>query len=163
ARTVAASAGALSVNQTYRKDGPGSADILVNTSSSGNSGFPFPGGGTAQAQGPGFVDDTSGHIVTNEHVVDGATPIKVPLPNGKATHAFLGVGVANGDGGVRITQVNPDTPADKAGIQVGDIVTSIDGNAVVAASALQTAIDAKKPGDQITVTYKRGGSEKTVK
>ena len=69
----------------------------------------------------------------------------------------------DGTGGVRITEVRPDTPADKAGLQAGDVVTAIDGTSMTSAPALQSAIDAKKPGDQITVTYTRNGSEKTVK
>ena len=43
-----------------------------------------PGSGTAEAQGSGFVYDTSGHVVTNAHVVDGAQSVEVRLSNGKS-------------------------------------------------------------------------------
>ena len=42
------------------------------------------GSGTAEAQGSGFVYDTSGHVVTNAHVVDGAQSVEVRLSNGKS-------------------------------------------------------------------------------
>jgi serine protease Do len=44
----------------------------------------------------------------------------------------------------------------------GDVVTEIDGEPVATAEELQRAIDAKQPGDTITLTYFRGGETQTV-
>src|SRR4051794_20233936 len=69
APTGAASTGpGLSVAEIYRRMGSGVVEITVNT------GGQFGGGG--QAQGSGWVYDAEGHIVTNDHVVDGATSIR---------------------------------------------------------------------------------------
>jgi putative serine protease PepD len=46
-------------------------------------------GGTAQAQGSGFVFDTEGNIVTDQHVVDGATGISVRFSNGATYKAHV--------------------------------------------------------------------------
>src|SRR5205085_9024963 len=62
----------LSINQIYQRTYQGVVDIKVSTT----QGFsPFGGSGTSQAEGSGFVYDNRGDIVTNQHVVDGATSI----------------------------------------------------------------------------------------
>jgi hypothetical protein len=79
--------------------------------------------------------------------------------------AFMGVGVANSqDGkGVSVTEVASGSPAEKAGLKQGDVITSIDGTNVTTADALRSAIQAKNSGDQITVTYTRSGQSATAK
>ena len=72
-------ASAASVFQSANK---GVVEITVSTSSS-------PYGGQAQAQGSGFVYDGAGHIVTNEHVVEGENSISVRFWNGATYKASL--------------------------------------------------------------------------
>src|SRR6476620_1013369 len=74
AGSPASSTKTMSVNGVYRAARDGVVEITVTTSqggSSNNSPFPFGGSGSqqSQAQGSGWVYDTSGHIVTNDHVV----------------------------------------------------------------------------------------------
>ena len=318
---------ALSVNGIYRRVSSGVVEVTTTTGAS-SSPYPFGGGGSQQAQGSGFVYDTEGHIITNEHVVAGADSISVRFPNGatyKATlvgsdastdlavlevnapqkllhpltladsndlavgdgvvaigspfglentvtsgivsalhrdiaapndftiddaiqtdaainhgnsggplldllgrvigvtaqiksssggnegvgfaipsntvrsiasrlistgtiqHAYLGVAVetipsdaAGSLGvpqGVEVTEVRPGTPAARAGLDGanasktvngetyptgGDVITEVDGHRVTSADRLRELIDAKQPGDEITITYVRGGTEKTV-
>ncbi len=318
---------ALSVNGIYRRVSSGVVEVTTTTGAN-SSPYPFGGGGSQQAQGSGFVYDTEGHIITNEHVVAGADSISVRFPNGatyKATlvgsdastdlavlevnapqkllhpltladsndlavgdgvvaigspfglentvtsgivsalhrdiaapndftiddaiqtdaainhgnsggplldllgrvigvtaqiksssggnegvgfaipsntvrsiasrlistgtiqHAYLGVAVetipsdaAGSLGvpqGVEVTEVRPGTPAARAGLDGadasktvngetyptgGDVITEVDGHRVTSADRLRELIDAKQPGDEITITYVRGGSEKTV-
>src|SRR5216684_3018222 len=80
-----------SLTQLYDNVTPGVVDITVDSNApSSNFGFgPGGGGGTTQAEGSGFVVDTSGHIVTNQHVVDGATSITVRFKDGKTAKATL--------------------------------------------------------------------------
>ena len=61
-----------------------------------------------------------------------------------------------------LTQVRPGTPAAQAGLQAGDVVTAVGGRQVARADELGTAIDAKKPGDSVTLTYTRNGASHTV-
>jgi putative serine protease PepD len=63
---------------------------------------------------------------------------------------------------VELSEVRPGTPAERAGLQQGDVITGIDGQKVTNFESLSGAIDAKQPGDKITVTYQRGGETKTV-
>jgi putative serine protease PepD len=62
-----------SVAAIYRRVSPAVVFVQAN---SGRGRLPFPGGGQA-ASGSGFVVDTQGHIVTNEHVVAGASRFRV--------------------------------------------------------------------------------------
>jgi S1-C subfamily serine protease len=47
-------------------------------------------------------------------------------------------------------------------VQVGDVVTQADGKAVNSSDDLRSAIQAKKPGDKLTLTVNRGGTETTI-
>jgi putative serine protease PepD len=44
----------------------------------------------------------------------------------------------------------------------GDVITAVDGTAVTTGAELQAAVDAKKPGDTISLTYTRDGASTTV-
>ena len=89
AQSAAATTTVSSLTQLYKDVTPGVVDITVTSASAGGAGSFDPQGGTSQAEGSGFVVDTSGHIVTNEHVVAGATAITVRFPNGKTAKATL--------------------------------------------------------------------------
>jgi putative serine protease PepD len=288
----------LSVANVYRRSSGGVVEITVTTG--GSQSFPF-GGGSGQAQGSGFVYDAAGHIVTNEHVVDGATSVSVRLADGstyKATvvgtdastdlavikidapssklhpltladssslavgtpvvaigspfglegtvtagivsalhreiqapnnftiedaiqtdaainhgnsggalldlegrvvgvtaqiksesggnegvgfaipsntvrsvagaliskgtvhHAYLGVSLS-AQGTARIDAIRPGTPAARAGLHAGDVVTALGGKSVSTGAQLRAAIDAKQPGDAVRITVHRDGSERT--
>jgi putative serine protease PepD len=84
------------------------------------------------------------------------------ISSGTVKHAYLGLGITNASNGVKLTQVRPGTPAAKAGLQSGDVITAIGGEQVRDASALSTAVDAKHPGDRVTLAYLRNGQSHTV-
>jgi putative serine protease PepD len=84
------------------------------------------------------------------------------ISSGSVKHAYLGVGITSASNGVRLTQVRPGTPAAQAGLQTGDVITAIGGQSVRDASTLSSAVDAKKPGDRVTLTYVRNGQTHTV-
>jgi putative serine protease PepD len=77
----------LTVNGVYELASDGVVEVTAGSEST--SPFPFGGSRTQEALGSGFVYDTQGHIVTNEHVVDGATAISVRLADGKTYRATL--------------------------------------------------------------------------
>jgi putative serine protease PepD len=83
------------------------------------------------------------------------------IRDGSVDHAYLGVSLPP-DGAARFESVVSDAPADKAGLQSDDVVTAVDGNEIESGDELRAAIDAKKPGDKITLTIQRGGEERTV-
>jgi S1-C subfamily serine protease len=68
--------------------------------------------------------------------------------------AFLGIQVQGEDAnGLVVAGVIPGGPADTAGLEAGDVITSIDGRAVTAPSTLTSYLLTKKPGDSVTIGY----------
>ncbi len=124
------------VNQIYRRDGQGVAFIEA-TEAPEESASPFnpfgetePRGGGV-ATGSGFLIDTEGHIVTNNHVVEGATKVTVKLGSEETSHTAEVVGT---DPATDVALLKVDEPADKlhplalgnsSGVQVGDPVVAI--------------------------------------
>lgn len=53
--------------------------------------------------------------------------------------------------------VIPGSPADKAGLQIRDVILEIDGEAITTDTDLRTIVASKKPGDQIQLTVWRSG------
>jgi putative serine protease PepD len=84
------------------------------------------------------------------------------ISSGKAEHAYLGISIDATASTARVADVKPSTPAAKAGLKAGDVVTALDGNEIGSGDDLTRAIDSHKPGDEVTLTYRRGGSEHTV-
>jgi putative serine protease PepD len=66
------------------------------------------------------------------------------------------------DAGAVITEVVSGSAADKAGLQAGDVVVKADGKPVTGSDDLRSAIQAKKPGDKLTLTVNRGSTETTI-
>jgi putative serine protease PepD len=84
------------------------------------------------------------------------------IANGKAVHAYLGVSIDSAAANALLAGVQDNTPAAKAGLKKGDVITAVNGTTTTSGDDLSRAIDAHKPGDKITLTYKRAGSEHTV-
>lgn len=76
--------------------------------------------------------------------------------------AMLGVITDKVDEGAKITQVNEETAAQKAGLKEGDIIISVGDTKIEDPDALSKAIQAKKPGDKVTVTYIRDKKKQTA-
>jgi S1-C subfamily serine protease len=77
---------------------------------------------------------------------------------------FLGVSVSDATpSGALVEAVQSGSPADKAGIQAGDIITAVSGKTIADGAALQQAIRSSKAGSVVTVTLNRNGATTTVK
>jgi S1-C subfamily serine protease len=88
--------------------------------------------------------------------------------------AFLGVSLialspelrehfgAPKDAGVLVESVQDDSPAEKAGLRVGDIVLSVDGKDVTSSMDLRQALRDKKEGDSVRLDILRGRARQTV-
>ncbi len=122
----ASSTSALSVSRIYRDAYKGVVEITVSSSQA----TPFGGSQEQQGQGSGFVYDAEGHIVTNQHVVDGATSISIRFWNG-ATYSAEVVGK---DASTDVAVLKVDAPSsllvplalgDSSKLQVGDGVVAI--------------------------------------
>ncbi|MBC7318541.1 Do family serine endopeptidase [Candidatus Bipolaricaulota bacterium] len=87
------------------------------------------------------------------------------VEKGRVTRAWLGVyiqdvlpGMERQLGvreGALISEVVPNSPADKAGIRAGDVIVAVDGEKIRNTNDLQMAIMYRKPGERVTVTLVR--------
>jgi len=64
--------------------------------------------------------------------------------------------------GALVANVTKDSPADKAGIKVGDVILRYDGHAVTDSRELRNAVAATAPGTKVPIELQRSGSTKTV-
>lgn len=65
--------------------------------------------------------------------------------------------------GVKLSEVQPGSPADKAGLKAGDVIVKIGGDKVATLKNYSEALKKFQPGDKTDVTYQRDGKELTTK
>ena len=79
------------------------------------------------------------------------------------TGPLLGVVTEENDKGALIEEVQKETAAEKAGLKKGDIITKVNDQKIANPSDLAKAISAKKPNDEVEITYIRDGKEQKTK
>jgi putative serine protease PepD len=86
------------------------------------------------------------------------------LMNGqKVSHPYLGVQLGDApNGGAVIGSVVSGSPADKAGLRAGDLVTKVNGTAVQDGDGLVAAVQAAEVGQTLQLTVERNGSEAQI-
>ncbi|MQY13821.1 hypothetical protein SRB5_39770 [Streptomyces sp. RB5] len=94
------------------------------------------------------------------------------IKTGEPVYAVIGVQVdmSYQGQGARVTDaasgadaaVTPGGPADKAGIKPGDVITKVDDTVIDSGPTLIGQLWTHRPGDEVKVTYERGGKEHTV-
>ncbi len=147
-------------------------DTAINP---GNSGGPL-----LNAQGEVIGVNTA--IIQGAQGIGFAIPINEAkliaeelIANGEVEHTYLGVQMVtldpqvkaeinnnpnsnlsvDADEGVLIVKVMPDSPAAKAGVRSGDVIRSIDGQAVEDSESLQRVVSGKRVGDQLKLDVSR--------
>ncbi|MFZ0734472.1 MAG: Do family serine endopeptidase [Candidatus Sulfotelmatobacter sp.] len=93
---------------------------------------------------------------------------------GKVEHGHIGIGITDVTpenakffdqstaSGAVVTQVDPDSPGGKAGLQIGDVITEIDGQKVTDSGELQVVVGEKQPGTKINLAVDRNGKTMTI-
>ncbi|MDO8106894.1 trypsin-like peptidase domain-containing protein [Isoptericola sp. b441] len=120
-------------------------------------------GGQAGSIGLGFAIPANQARHTAEQLIE----------TGSATYPVIGVLIDTtytGEG-VQVADravdgqpaVTPGGPADRAGLQPGDVILAIDGRPVTQADELIVAIRAKQPGDTVVLRVRSGGAENDVR
>lgn len=79
-----------------------------------------------------------------------------------ALTAGLGIEARDATDGVRLTAVQPGSPADRAGLRSGDVVVGIGADDVHSLRDLMTALSRRNAGETAQIRFRRGGSYSTV-
>lgn len=119
---------------------------------------------SGSSSGVGFAIPVDYAMKIAEQIIAGQTP----------SHAQLGVSLTTVNSsvaarynlpvseGAYVTRVTSNSGASKAGIAEGDIITKVGDSKVTSASDLIIAVRSHNPGDTVSVTFNRSGSEQTV-
>jgi putative serine protease PepD len=120
----------LTVGQIAKASIPSVVEIDSTSTSSNNGPFPGSGSSPQSAEGTGFVYDTKGDIVTNDHVVSGASSLTVKFSDGSTAKATVvgedpSTDVAVIHVNVDASKLHPLTLGDSSTAQIGDGVVAI--------------------------------------
>lgn len=93
------------------------------------------------------------------------------IETGKATTPFLGVSTTDGVGdvdgqsvvGAKIEEITSGSPAEKAGLKAGDVITAMDGVPITGSVSLAARVRSEQVGDEVTIDVSRGTSAEQVK
>jgi putative serine protease PepD len=126
-RSIAATtSSALSPHDVYEKAKDSVAFITSQISQS--SGGPFGQTQTGTATGSGFVVSSDGYVVTNDHVIDGASSVKVKIGDGKTLDAkVVGADPSTDLALLKVSAsgLTPLTLGDSSSVEVGDPADAI--------------------------------------
>ena len=109
-----------------------------------------------------FFDEYFGDQGGSQGDNGNSTEQQIQQSNNKAFLGIVGTDVTqeyssylNIPEGVYITQITGGSPAETAGLQAGDVITSVDGTDYTEMKALSAYIGTKNPGDSISITFQR--------
>lgn len=142
-------------------------DTAINP---GNSGGPL-----VNAQGQVIGLNTLGLASQGDQGLNFAIPINTAKQvaqsvmskgNGAVVNSrsYLGVSVdaLSTTKGASVSKVETGAPAEKAGVQAGDVITVVNGTALNSTTTLGSMLSTLKPGDTVTLTVDRNGSMQTL-
>jgi putative serine protease PepD len=117
-------------------------------------------GGQGGSIGLGFAIPIDEVMPVIEQMLNGETP----------THARLGITVSDVEQqagelpleGAQVQEVTSGSTAEDAGLERGDVITKLDDTHITSADSLVATIRSYRPGDEVTLTYRRGDDEQTA-
>ena len=122
---------AETINQLYKSVGPGVVDITTSSTQNSSGVFGFGQQQQTQGEGAGVVFDKKGDILTDQHVVSGASKVTVKFPDGVTAPAtVLGSDTGADLAVIRVqnvpaSELHPLPFGDSSAVQVGDSVIAI--------------------------------------
>lgn len=154
----------------------GALDRLIQTDapiSSGNSGGPLVnalgqvvGINTAVARSDARTAANSiSFAISVGEVARVVDQLRSTAAGEERVEGYLGVGLGDrtdGGQGAVITEIQPDSPAERAGLTLGDIVVSLDSAPIDGRAGLIAAVRDRGPGDSVSLEVRRGGQQRNV-
>jgi serine protease Do len=149
-------------------------DVAINPGNSGGPLFNLKGEGVGiNSQ---IYSRTGGYMGLSFAIpIDVAIDVSKQLKaTGKVTRGWLGIGIQEltkelaesfgmkNTNGALVASVEKGSPAEKGGLQVGDVITKFDGKAINTSSDLPRIVAATAPGKSAPVTVLRKGTNRTL-
>ncbi|HZR96526.1 MAG TPA: trypsin-like peptidase domain-containing protein [Gaiellaceae bacterium] len=162
---ISATGRTITAPNNYSISGAIQTDAAINHGNSGGPLLTMSGqviGVNAQIESDSGGNDGVGFAIPANAAKNVADTI---ISGGKVQHAYLGIRVSDSTNGAgaQIVAVVSGSPADKAGLKAGDVVTSVAGTTVASGDDLTAAVATHKPGDAVDVTITRDGKSQTLK
>ena len=173
-----ATAGIISARGRDIRSGPYDDFLQIDAPiNSGNSGGPvFNADGEVIGVNTAIVSPNGGNVGIGFAIpAKQAQAIVADLRTSGVVHrGWLGVQIQDIDkdlatslglhdtNGALVADVVNDSPASKAGLQVGDVITNFDGNDVTSAKSLSVAVANTNPSDKVPVKFLRDGKQNTL-
>jgi putative serine protease PepD len=151
----------LTAPDGFTIDGAIQTDAAINP---GNSGGPLLDG---QGRVIGINSQIASSSGGNEGIgyavpIETAKEVADALIAGRAIERpFLGVQLGESDDGAQVAAVTPGSPADRAGLQQGDVITEVEGEQANA-DDVRRAVAERDPGDELELTVVRDGETETI-
>ena len=140
----------------------------------------FSGGPLVDVDGRVVGLNTSGLLRQLQVAIPASTVARVAdelVDKGRVSRGFLGVGLqavrlpdtsrrlvpAAGEIGLIVVSVQPDGPAAKAGLLLGDVLVALDGATVGAPEDVRAVVGARRAGSTVTATILRAGAPAEVR
>jgi putative serine protease PepD len=137
-------------------------DAAINHGNSGGPLLDAQGhviGVNAQIESDSGGSDGVGFAIPSNTIKSIASQL---ISSGQAQHAYLGVELGDTGAGAGVVSVKANTPAAKAGLRTGDVVKALGGTKISSSDDLRAAINARKPGDRVALTFTHNGTSHTV-
>lgn len=146
----------------YRKQVP---DVFIHTGLNSVYHTPEDTYDKINVEGAVKVIDYSEKLVWALDALPESLPFRTAVPaRPRSNGLYLGAqpDFDASDDGMYLRAIQDESPAKKAGLQVGDVVMSIDGNKMSDVQSLFNFLRSKNVGDSVTLIIKRDGEEKKV-
>lgn len=150
-------------------------DAAINM---GNSGGPLVNlHGEVIGMNTAIASNTGGHMGIGFAIPSAllSDVMKTLIEYGHVTRGYLGVALQRVDAdiaaavglekpqGALVSEVLPGSPADKAGLQSGDVILELNGTPITSLGDFRSSITLMKPGQEITMKVRREGKDMNVK
>ena len=106
--------------------------------------------------------DSDSALAASKNTEDVFTSLGANQNGTNTEQPWLGAQIKRASDGLTVSAVIADSPAEKAGLKRGDVITAVDGTQVSDMQALLNAIKGKKVGDSITLSITRDGNAQDV-
>jgi S1-C subfamily serine protease len=126
---------------------------VIGIDTAGSAGFTFNG-----ETGSGFAIPINEAVVVGQQIVAGHGSSTIHI----GQTAFLGIKISPSTDGVEVGEVLAGEPAVSAGLEPGDVITSIDGQATHSQPALSAIMFSHHPGDSVKLGFLDTGGQSRV-